>query len=182
MNNKFSQSLKVAVALSLLSAISIVAGKYLAIRGGDIMRFSFENLPIILAGVLFGPLSAMLVGVVADLVGCVLVGYAINPIVTLGAAALGLCSGAVWRVCKRMKFSHLLCVSLTVLISHAVGSVLIKTFGLAKFYEVSFGVLMLWRTLNYLIVGVLECVLVYILMKNKMFLSAVKPLLRRQDK
>ena len=85
--------LKITAALAMLAAVSIICGKYLAIRGGDILRFSFEDLPIIFAGISFGPIAGMLVGVVADLVGCVMVGYTVNPIVTLGAAAIGAFSG-----------------------------------------------------------------------------------------
>ena len=84
--------LRVTVFSALLAAISIVCGKYLAFNMGDFLRFSFENLPIIFAGMAFGPLIGALVGVVADLVGCLLVGYAINPIITVGAAAIGLIS------------------------------------------------------------------------------------------
>ena len=107
-------NLKTLVICSLFVAISIVCGKYLAIRGGDILRFSFENLPIILAGIAFGPLAGAVVGVVADLLGCLLVGYAINPI-----------------------------------------------------YSIPLFELMLWRLLNYVIVGVLEGVIICIMLKNK---------------
>ena len=63
------------VFASFLAALSIVFGKYLAIRGGDIMRFSFENLPLLLSGMLLGPAIGTMTAIVADLVGCVLVGY-----------------------------------------------------------------------------------------------------------
>ena len=43
------------VIAGLLAALSILCGKYLAIRGGDVLRFSFENLPILLAGFALGP-------------------------------------------------------------------------------------------------------------------------------
>ena len=124
--------LAVLVTLSLLVAISIICGKYLAIRGGDILRFSFENLPIILAGILFGPLGGAATGIVADLVGCLLVAYPINPIVTLGAAVIGLASGVLWRGFVRLEtLSVNLRLALVVCLSHFAGSVLIKTFGLA---------------------------------------------------
>ena len=64
------------------------------------MRFSFENTPIIFAGMIFGPIVEALVGTVADLVGCVMVAYEINPLVTLGAALIGLISGIVFYISK----------------------------------------------------------------------------------
>ena len=167
-NKAYGKPLGLTVALAMLIAISIVCGKYLAIRGGDILRFSFENLPIIFAGIAFGPVSGALVGVVADLIGCVLVGYAINPVVTVGAGAIGIVSGAVAFVLKKSKVipSFALIIA-SAMSAHAVGSVIIKTFGLAKFYSMPFGILMLWRLLNYVIVGAIECFLLIILFKNK---------------
>ncbi len=160
--------LKAIVMMAMLAAISIILGKFLAIPGGNILRFSFENLPIIFAGIAFGPIGGALVGTVADLIGCVMVGYVINPIVTLGAFAIGFVSGTVYFLVKR--YSHLgrgLSIGLSVALAHLIGSVVIKTFGLAAYYDLPFLVLMLWRLLNYVIVGVVEGFLLYFLLKNK---------------
>ena len=170
---KQKRALGVTVTLSLLVAISIICGKYLAIPGGEFLRFSFENLPILMAGMLFGPAAGVLVGTVADLVGCVLVGYTINPLVTLGAAAIGFVSGVTWRLLKRVTVPYVLRIIVTVLAAHLVGSVLIKTVGLAAFYAIPVWMLMLWRLLNYVIVGTVEGVLLFLLMKNKMLTKQI---------
>ena len=62
--------------------------------------------------------------------------------------------------------------------AHLVGSVVIKTFGLAKFYQIPFFTLMGWRGLNYLIVGVLEFILLYVLFRNKSFTDQLHKLKR----
>lgn len=157
--------LRVTVACSLLVALSIVCGKFLQFPVGEALRFSFENLPILLSGIAFGPLAGALVGIVADLIGCLLVGYAINPLVTLGAAAIGLIGGGVYRLAG--KLPHGWRVTLAVVAAHLVGSVVIKTFGLAQFYTLPFTELMLWRLLNYAIVGAAESLLLVALLKNK---------------
>lgn len=154
---------RLAVA-ALLAAVSLLCGKFLAIPVGTVMRFSFENLPILLAGMMLGPVLGVLTGVVADLVGCLMVGYAINPLVTLGAACIGLVGGVLFRLLSKLPL--LWRVSGTVLAAHLVGSVLIKTFGLAVFYDMPFIILLLWRLLNYMIVGVAEGALLYYLLKN----------------
>lgn len=179
MKKQKKQALVVTVTLAMLVAISIVMGKFLAIRGGDILRFSFENLPIIFAGVAFGPISGVLVGVVADLVGCVMVGYAINPIVTIGAAALGFSAGLIFSLLSKTKINLNVNIFITVCVSHLIGSVLIKTFGLAVFYDMPLWVLMLWRLLNYVIVGVAEAIIITLLIKNKEISSK---LLHRQGR
>jgi ECF transporter S component (folate family) len=165
---------KVLVLLSLLSALSILFGKYLAIPGGDVLRFSFENLPILLAAIHIGPIAGVLVGVIADLLGCLMVGYAINPLVTLGAAAIG-CIGGITAWLLPRDLPRLLRIVLSVTAAHLIGSVIIKTFGLAAYYSMPFIVLMLWRLLNYTIIAALEITLLYLLTKN----SAIAKQLRR---
>lgn len=167
---------QVLAVSALFCAFSIVFGKYLAISVGPVLRFSFENLSVILGGVLFGPFVGLLIGVVADLVGCVLVGYAINPIVTLGAACIGFLSGFLYRFFSRLPLS--LRLFLSVILSHVIGSVLVKTWGLAAFYDMPFYLLLCWRLLNYAIVGACECALLYYLMKNKAFGRQVQRLQR----
>lgn len=160
-------SLRVSVICAFFSALSIVLGKYLAVNLGEVLRISFENMPIILAGIAFGSVAGAACGAVADLVGCMLVGYAINPIVTLGAAVIGAVAG-IYRFLPRTSggVSRFVAVSVTAAAAHFFGSVLIKTAGLAAFYDMPYFVLLLWRVLNYLIVGVLECIIISLLLKN----------------
>ncbi len=166
-HTRSKRALRVTVAMSLMVAISIVCGKYLAIPGGEILRFSFENLPILMSGILFGPAAGALVGAVADLVGCALVGYAVNPLVTLGAVAIGLTSGFLWQLLGRVNVSYVAKIVFSVGGAHLVGSVLIKTVGLSAYYAIPIGVLALWRLLNYVIVGGIEGTLLFFLLKNK---------------
>ena len=168
---------KVLVLLSLFAALSILFGKYLAIPGGDVLRFSFENLPILLAALHFGPIAGMLVGTVADLLGCVMVGYTINPVVTLGAAIIGLIGGLAPYYMPK-KLPRLARIVLAVSLAHLCGSVFIKTVGLAAYYTMPLFVLMLWRLLNYAIIAALESALLYLLCKN----PAIAKQLRRLNK
>lgn len=167
-------TLRIMTISALLCAMSIVLGKYLAIRGGEVLRFSFENLPILLSGMMFGPIVGAIVGTLADLLGCLLVGYAINPVVTLGAALIGLSAGAIYAVLGKLTLG--VRVSLSVTAAHLLGSVLVKTLGLAAFYSMPFGVLLLWRLLNYAIVGALEVFLSYAVLKNR----AMQRLVRKE--
>ena len=173
-NNRF---LRIAVFSSFLAAMSIVFGKYLAINLGEVLRMSFENTPIIFAGLAFGPIVGAAVGIVADLVGCLLVGYAVNPLITLGAAVIGIVSG-VFRIFlgTRGGVSRYLMILVAILLSHGVGSVLIKTIGLSAFYAMPYHALLLWRSLNYLIVGSIESVILIPLLSNKRIKEEIKKL------
>jgi len=164
-------STSLLIVLSALSAVGIILGKFLAFNVTDFMRFSLENLSILFAGIVFGPLCGFAVGVVQDLVGCLIVGYAINPIITLGSATIGLVSGAVFEIFE--KHHPLLRISLSVASAHVLGSVLAKSVGLAVFYSLPLGATIAWRALNYLIVGIAEIVLLYLMLKSKPLLSQI---------
>ncbi len=161
------KNIKFIAALAMLSAISIIAGKYLGINSGDFMRFSLENMPIIFAGMAFGPIAGAIVGVVADLIGCVLMGWMPIPWVTVGAALIGAISGAISLLMKKTALPSLFVTAVSVFCAHLIGSVLIKTIGLSAFYDMPYRVLLPWRALNYLVVGALDGAIVHILMKNK---------------
>ena len=67
-------SVRVIVLIGLLAAMSIVFGKLLAINIGNSFRISFENLPILMAGIFFGGPAGFVTGVLADVIGCLIVG------------------------------------------------------------------------------------------------------------
>ncbi|MBE6604205.1 MAG: folate family ECF transporter S component [Ruminococcaceae bacterium] len=156
-----------------LAAMSLVLGKFLQIPHPfqEFIRISFENLPILLAGIALGPVHALLVGVVADLLGCLLYGYPINPIVTLGAAVVGLTAGVMSHyVIKKPLGAR---VAAAVAVAHLLGSVLLKSAGLAAWYlakyELGYIQFLGWRIVNYVMVGVAEGVVLYLLLRNRAF-------------
>ncbi len=153
----------------IMVAMSIVLGKLLAFNIGNMIRFSLENMPLIFSGIVLGPIWGMLTGVVADLIGCLIVGYEINPIVTLGAAVIGALGGVVYKITPYVPSN--IRILLTVTIPHLLGSIAIKTVGLAQFYladsDMSYMALLGYRALTYLLIGTLEILIISFLMKNK---------------
>lgn len=165
------KNVKVLSCVALFVAISIVAGKFLAISLGDTLRISFENLTIILTGMMFGPIVGALAGTCADILGCILRGYNIIPILTVGAACIGFVSGILYNAFNR--FSEYFRVPLCCLFSHILGSVVIKTIGLSLYYKSPFVETLIFRSINYLIVFVAETFVLMFLIKNKGFISQI---------
>lgn len=149
-----SSALTLAV-LGILVALSIVLGKVLSVTVGA-FRVSLENLPVILAAVWFGPVAGMAVGVLADVVGSLLVGFVINPMITVGAGAVGLVAGVAFKVFAKMATTERL--GLAVFWAHLVGSVVIKSVGLRVYYGYPWSVLWL-RLPLYVVIGVIEMVI-----------------------
>lgn len=149
--------------MALLAALSALLGKFLQIPTGlTWMRISFENLPLIFCGYAFGPVCGTLCAVVADLIGCLLYGYAINPFITIGAGVVGLCAGLFGR---RGLFSRPM-LPLCVIAAHLFGSVIVKSLALHFSFGTAYPVLAL-RIPTYLVVGALEYLLLHLLLKSK---------------
>ena len=175
-------NLRVLCVCAMLAAMSLILGKFLQIPNPfqEVIRISFENLPVIMAGVAFGPIMGLMTGVVADLLGCLMYGYTINPIITLGAGAAGLAAGVLGSWLLR-RFSVFRVIAATVA-AHLLGSVLIKSLGLAAWYLSSsqMGLLELiaWRLLTYAIVGTAECVILCLLFRRRAFTSQLERMRR----
>ncbi len=173
-------NLRVMCAAALLVALSIVLGKYLAINLMESFRFSLENLPILLAGIFFGPIVGGAVGLVADLLGCVLVGYAINPFITAGAVLVGVLSGLTVRLSTRCgRPLRPIAVILAVAAAHIVGSMVVKSVGMAVYYATPLPAL-LWRVPIYIATGALEAPLLILLARSKVFMGELNRLLYRR--
>lgn len=159
----FRFHVKNLVLISLLIAMSIVFGKVLAFTIGP-LRISFENLPILMAGIFLGAGAGAVTGVCADIVGCMIVGYEVNPIISLGAMSIGLVSGFVYR----MRFPEKLKLPVSVMMAHIVGSMLIKSIGLmiGLGYPVQS---ILLRIPLYIGIGIVELSVIIVLLKNHAF-------------
>ena len=139
MNNTSRTSVRTLVMLALLVAMSIVFSRVLSISTGFV-RFNLGSLPVLLAALLFGPGAGFAVGAVADIIGGVLAGYAINPLITLGAGAIGLVAGYAWQ--KLPDYRTGLRLSISVLLGHFVGSMVINSLALRIFYGYAWSVLL----------------------------------------
>lgn len=167
------KKLKTMILVGIFAAISILLGKFLAISIGETLRFSFENTTIILSGMLFGPITGAVTGLVADLLGCLLRGYSINFIITFGAVSIGFLAG-LFSYRKKSTIN----IILSVIISHVLGSVIIKTFGLSIVLSYPFWITLFQRSINYAIVSLAEIILLIIIFKNKSFERQLREFLR----
>jgi len=160
--NKFGT--KTLVIAALMTALSFLIGfvckTYLTFGA---IRITFENLPIIISGIAFGPFVGGAVGAASDIVSCLASGYSINPMITVGAAVVGAAAGVVARhLFKKRGYVSLLGITL---ISHALGSMLIKSAGL---YLSGYAIeMVLLRIPLYTGITVAESYIIYILYKNR---------------
>lgn len=155
-------------ASAMLTAISIVIGifcKNFLSFGGGLFRITFESLPIILSGILYGPCVGGMVGAASDLISYLLSSqvYPPNFIVTIGCAAVGITSGVVSRYIVRTPGKKQIVISGA--LAHVIGSMIIKPIGLYEFY----GIYVLVRIPLYMMIAPIEITLICLLYKNPGF-------------
>ena len=162
-------NVKVLVFAALLCAISGVM-KFLA-PSGDTWRISLENFPIIFGGITLGPIIGGVVGICADLLGCLFRGYAINPFITAASMSVGLVSGLVYKL---LKGHRNIAMAVAVFAAHITGNVLIKTYVLHTMFGAPLGVLFAERILTYSITAKVESIIIIILINNKAIKNGLK--------
>lgn len=160
------------VALSVL--IGWVCKSYLTFGDGSV-RLTFENIPIILSGIWFGPAVGLAVGASSDVISALLSGYSINPIITVGSAFVGIASGVLssYVIKEKKGFLSYLIISVC---AHTVGSVIIKSYGLWLY---GYAVLMQIRIPLYIVISVTEAYIIYIISKNTGVRSGIERLLKK---
>ncbi len=162
-------------ACALLVAAAVVIGyicKIFLTFGA--VRVTFENLPILLSGIFFGPLAGFMTGICADIVSTAVSQYGIggiNPIITLGAGTVGLISGLICSRGKELRPKTLL-LFLGTLTSHIVGNMIIKSAGLMVYYSYTVPAV-LPRIPLYIIIAIIEFTILYILCKSRGFCKTV---------
>lgn len=156
---RYSHHLRVLIFCSLLAAMSVVLGQYLAIKIGNSVRIGFGALPVAMAGMLYGPLAGIVVGAVGDIVGCMIF-YGLGelvPLITLGMMAEGAIAGLIARKMTPPR------IVIGVMTGRIVGSALIKGLGLWLRYHTPFTVLV-GRVPIILVEGVLTSILLILLL------------------
>lgn len=156
------------VIAAMLTAMSVVIGifcKNFLNFGAGLFRITFENLPVVLSGIMFGPIVGAAVGAASDLISYLLSFqlYPPNLVVTLGAAAIGFTAGLFARFAvKKPGYAQIVASGFA---AHIVGSMIIKPIGLFQFY----GWAVLWRIPVYLVIAPIEITLLCLLYKNSAF-------------
>ncbi len=109
MNNKKIIDTRALVGASLLTAISIVLTRVfsiiLPIAGLPALRIGFGEIPILISGIIYGPLLGGITGAIADLIGVMVNPQgAFFPGFTLSSILWGVIPGVLYSLIKKNKF------------------------------------------------------------------------------
>ncbi len=167
------KTLCIAATLTAAAVVIAYLCKFLTTPDGN-LRITFENLPIIFAGFIFGPWVGVSVGLCADLLSALIFYGAggINPLITLGAGCVGLFAGIISRVLPQNK--DILCLGASVACAHIIGNMTVKSAALMIWYGTPvLGVLP--RIPLYAVIATVEFCLLLPIVKS----SAIKRMITR---
>ncbi len=168
-NGSSRLKLRVLTTAAMLAAVSVVVGitckNFLTFN--VYYRITFENFPIIIAGLLFGPAVGGMVGVAADIVSCLCsTNPALNPLITLGAATVGIISGIAPIIFRTRGKRQ---VAFAVALSHIIGQVAIKSVAKILWFGMPWVGIFIGIAVS-AAVGVIEYFLIdYILNRRKLY-------------
>lgn len=136
----------------VLVAMNILLSRVFTINLGNSIRINFSAAPVFLSGIWFGPFIGGLTGIAADLMGCVVSGYAPFPLITVSTCLWGVIPGLMSGILRTKKtqtvadsISSYLRVVFVLGITMAVTSQGITTFALSQAYGTPLGVLFFSR-------------------------------------
>lgn len=124
---------KTLAIMGLCIAMTVVLDKFVMIPVGSAIRMGLGALPVIFASIYISPVAGAITALIADLLGCVLAGYTINPVVTLGFVLTAFLSGIFYNYVF-VKLPLTLRLFLSIIPAAAVGSALVTSFGLWLWY------------------------------------------------
>ncbi len=153
-------SLKLMVIVALLTAVQIVLSRLLSIAMWN-TKIGFGFVPVMLAGMLFGPLAGALVGGLSDLIGALL--FPIGPYFpgfTLTAALTGAMFG--WVLHKRQSFGRVCGV---VLFNQLILGLVVNSFWITLLYGSPYIPLLGSRLVQYAILVPVEVIVTWFLLR-----------------
>ncbi len=151
--------------MAMLIALQIVLSKFLMLQLTGSIRLSIDSVPIILAGIWFGPVAGGIVGMLGDLLGTVLfpTAGAYYPLLTVAFMLNGVVAGLLSRAVRKRPVAvrAIACV----VPAELAGSLLFKSFALGLLNGLPFFTMVGMRVLPVAAVMLVDTLLVGLLDK-----------------
>lgn len=153
------------VICAMLTALSVLLTRFVSPQLSDAVRFSFGTIPIMLSGILCGPLYGFLVGIAADFIG-----YLINPMGSTFIIGLTFCSGLLGIIpCVLynyvFKVKNTVTLGASLLVAELIASALLKSVCLMYVFGGTFAVWFIPKLLNALVMAVAEFAVIVVLLR-----------------
>ena len=153
---------KTLAVMSLLVAIEVIIARFGTIRPTNSLKLSLDFVPVVISAILFGPFPAMIISILADVLGAFL--FPVGPFFpgfTVTAAMTGLLYGFLLYKDQSMPR-----IVLAVLLQQGILSLLLNTFWLKVLYGLPYLPTMAARLVQCAVVTALQIVLIPLIAKT----------------
>lgn len=162
MNKKISVDALVKAAM--LTALSIIFSRFFGIFITPSIKFSFGHLPLMLAGMILGPIPGALAGLAADLIGVAInAGGTPHLGFTLVSVLTGLIPGLITEYSKDKNISLKIQIGLMVFFVFYICHMFLNTLWLSQLFNNPYRVMLASRFIKVLVDGLINYFLLYII-------------------
>lgn len=152
-------NVKTLVFMALLVAMHLVLTRVFVIELGA-YRISVGSVCTILAGLWMGPLAGGICGLAADILGCFIKGYAINPFITIAAVLWGVLPALMKPLfINRAKLGKAVGITVSIVFTAILSSLVFTTAGLVIFQGYNFYAIMPGRLIQFAFLIPIYCIL-----------------------
>ena len=149
-------------AMSILVALEVVIARFGTLRPTESIKISLDFIPIVIAGILYGPVPALIISILADVLGAFL--FPVGPFFpgfTVTAALTGLLYGVLLHRDQSMPR-----VVLAVVLQQGILSLLLNTFWLHILYGMPYVPTQVGRLVQSRVVTALQIILIPIIART----------------
>ena len=157
-SSKTYWNVKTLVFMALLVAVHLVLTRVFVIELGA-YRISVGSVATILAGIWLGPAAGGVCGLAADLIGCFMKGYAVNPFITIAAILWGVLPGLAKPLfTKRKKVGKAVGIVVSIVVTAIFSSLIFTTARLVIFQGYNFYAIIPGRLLQFAALVPIYCI------------------------
>ena len=149
---------RTVVFMAALVAMQIVLSRVLVIDVG-FARITLGTVCTIMAGLWFGPVAGGTCGLVADLLGCLLKGYAVNPLISLAAVVWGVVPVLIRSLAKGEKGKKTVFICFGIVLASVISSLVLTTAGLVLMNGYNLMAILPSRAIQWAVMTPVYCVL-----------------------
>jgi ECF transporter S component (folate family) len=176
----FKISTKHITIIGVLTALSIILERFIGPMipplYTDSARFSLGNIPIIICSLSCGVIPGAICGLVSDILGCFISGYAPYPALLLAPVLTGILPWLIFTVLEKIKLKNctLLNTCIIIILTNSVASVFWTTLGLSWMYGTTFSAQFILRFHVIILTAIFEIIIIYALLKSKIIERTAK--------
>ena len=173
----YQGGVKTLVVLAFLTALSVVLSRLLSVNTHNV-RVGLGNVPILLAGLLYGPFAGALVGFGADLTGALLLSsFGYMPLMGISPLLLGAIPGLLKPVLLRKSVSPIR-LGAVIVTAQLITSIGWTSYCIFLLYGTPLRELLMIRVPLYALMMVMETAVIWMMVRSGIFrnqgLTAVK--------